>query len=92
MWKSRKSAHPPLWQTCKVLRPWALFRETTVYAFCQLILGVEILRVDILGVDIWEELILLSYTKIVGLPAEMSYLRGYALYKAHCAVLKLEVT
>ena len=26
----RKSAHPPLWQTCKVLRPWALFRETTV--------------------------------------------------------------
>ena len=27
---SRKSIHPPLWQTCKVLRPWALFRETTV--------------------------------------------------------------
>ena len=22
----RKSTHPPLWQTCKVLRPWALFR------------------------------------------------------------------
>ena len=21
-----KSAHPSLWQTCKVLRPWALFR------------------------------------------------------------------
>ena len=30
---SRKSAHPPLWQTCKVLRPWALFRETTVLVF-----------------------------------------------------------
>ena len=27
---SRKSAHSPLWQTCKVLHPWALFRETTV--------------------------------------------------------------
>ena len=27
---SQKSAHPPLWQACKVLRPWALFRETTV--------------------------------------------------------------
>ena len=26
----RKSAHPPLWQTCKVLHPWALFHETTV--------------------------------------------------------------
>ena len=27
---SRKSTHPPLWQTWKVLRPWALFRETMV--------------------------------------------------------------
>ena len=26
-----KSAHPPLWQTCKVLRPWALFHETMAY-------------------------------------------------------------
>ena len=31
-WDTWKSAHPPLplWQTCKVLCPWALFRETTV--------------------------------------------------------------
>ena len=28
---ARKSAHPPLWRTCKVLHPWALFREITVY-------------------------------------------------------------
>ena len=28
---SQKSTHPPLWQTCKVLRPWALFCETTVH-------------------------------------------------------------
>ena len=28
---SQKGAHPPLCQTCKVLHPWALFRETTVY-------------------------------------------------------------
>ena len=27
-----RATSPPLWQTCKVLRPWALFRETTVYA------------------------------------------------------------
>ena len=27
-----KSAHPPLWQTCKMLRPWALIGETTVQA------------------------------------------------------------
>ena len=27
----RVPTHPPLWQTCKVLHPWALFRETTVY-------------------------------------------------------------
>ena len=26
---SRKSTHPLLWQTCKVLRPWVLFQETT---------------------------------------------------------------
>ena len=25
-----KSAHLPLWQTCNVLCPWVLFRETTV--------------------------------------------------------------
>ena len=25
--------HPPLWQTCKVLCTWALFRETTVYVY-----------------------------------------------------------
>ena len=29
---SRKSAHLPLCQTCKVLCPWALFHETTVFA------------------------------------------------------------
>ena len=27
---SRKSTHLPHWHTCKVLRPWALFHETTV--------------------------------------------------------------
>ena len=27
---TRKSTHIPLWQTCKVLHPWVLFRETTV--------------------------------------------------------------
>ena len=27
---TQKSAQPPLWQTCKVLCPWALFRETTI--------------------------------------------------------------
>ena len=27
---TRKSAHIPLWWTCKVLHPWALFHETTV--------------------------------------------------------------
>ena len=26
-----ESIHPPLWQTCEVLRPWALIDETTVY-------------------------------------------------------------
>ena len=26
----RMSAHPPFWAQCKVHRPWALFRETTV--------------------------------------------------------------
>ena len=31
---TRKSAHPPLWQTCKVLHPWALFRKTTVLVIC----------------------------------------------------------
>ena len=30
LFRGRKSAHPPLWQTCMVLRPWVLFRETTV--------------------------------------------------------------
>ena len=30
---SRKSAHPPLLQTCKMLCPWALFRETMVYTW-----------------------------------------------------------
>ena len=28
---SRKSAHPPLWQTCKVLCPWALFVRLRYY-------------------------------------------------------------
>ena len=27
---SRKSAHPPRWQTCMMLRSWVLFQETTV--------------------------------------------------------------
>ena len=31
---SRKSAHPPLWQTCKVLRSWVFFREATVVQCC----------------------------------------------------------
>ena len=30
---SQKSTRPPLWQTCKVLCPWMLFRETTVHSF-----------------------------------------------------------
>ena len=30
MRKQSKEHPPPFWQTCKVLRPWALFRETTV--------------------------------------------------------------
>ena len=27
---TQKSIHPPLWQTCKVLHPWALFCKTIV--------------------------------------------------------------
>ena len=30
-----KSTHPPVWQTCKVLYPWALLCETTVFAYLQ---------------------------------------------------------
>ena len=30
--KHSKEYPPPLWQTCKVLRPWALFHETAVLA------------------------------------------------------------
>ena len=29
----KKASTPPYWQTCKVLCPWALFRETTVYMY-----------------------------------------------------------
>ena len=32
---TQKSAHPPLWRSCKVLHPWPLFCKTTVYLLNQ---------------------------------------------------------
>ena len=38
---TRKSAHPPYWQTFNVLCPWALFRETMVIACPPLTFGMS---------------------------------------------------
>ena len=38
---TRKSAHPPYWQTFNVLRPWALFRDTMVIACPPLTFGMS---------------------------------------------------